>query len=62
MARKPPPGEVPGHDADPPPVADVEAAIEKALDALRPRAGGTRGDDRRAQTRPARPRGTKREN
>ena len=61
MARKPPSGGRPGPDADTPSAADVEAAIERALEALRPRVPGTRGGDARKPARsPARPRGSKR--
>lgn len=45
MARKPPTGPTiggPPEDAGAPPAAEVEAAIQKALDALRPRAPAAR--------------------
>lgn len=56
MARKPPAGG-PSDQAGTPPAAEVEAAIQKALDALRPRAPTDRGKRRAASLpRAAKPR------
>lgn len=54
MARKPPPDERP--DEATPPAAEVEAAIQKALDALRPRTPAARAaKSRRPAKRRPRP-------